>query len=1136
MHRFAIRVRRLVGCAIVLCTMADAARAAVVTWTGLGTGSNAGLWSSPLNWSSNPSLPGVNDDVVIPSGFTGITLNAGVQSVRSVTVNAPITLVFDTLSVSSASVFNAGVTINGATLTGAGDITVNADTTWLKGKLQGTGKLIVAAGKTFTINPGANACTLSRPIEVRGTLKFLSGQLAFSGGSIVNRSGGVIRYEGATQAWLAGGSGNDVTNDPGATILKIDSGTYQFSGGVRLMNNGLVTIQAGTLDMASANAQTSGTFDVWTNATLRVSANHELLSGATITGSGLTRFTAATTTVSGSASVSNPIFTQTLTGAGDLTITGQLGEWQQGVFSGAGKTIIAAGANFAIKSASHTLVRTLENRGTMTWSVGAIGMGSGGVGGTINNVSGGQFNISAAEQCIGASGVSAINNSGTITKTSAATTPLVLNGGALTFNNNGLVQVQGGTLKLDLGGSHSGNFNISTGATLSMGATHTFTSTGQVSGAGTWLLPSAPVANATFAGVVSFGGTVDMRSGTLAFNNSAFLTNLTHSGGTLTGSGQIAISGNASWTAGAIDGTGLLLVSSGGSLSIAGTTGLTLKRNFENQGLTTWSAANISVSPPTGQPASTVVTLTNKSTGNFVCATGAANLSIFAVGGSQATFTNLQGVVRKTGSGSVSFDRDASPSLCAFNNTLGTVYVDQGAFNIKNGGSSSGTFVLAAGTTLNLAPVSGLATGYTFTNGSEVSGAGKLVLPSGSPIALAGAVKWGNTDLSGQTISGTGDLSISGVSNWTAGSLNAAGELTILPGATLNVYGSSHTLAQHLINRGTINWTGGPIAINNAELLNDVGGVFNMTLADSIIGAGGTPVLRNLGTIVKSGAGTVALANSSSSITLDNPGRIEVLQGVLSLPSAIAQKTNYTLSAGTWVVGDGAELEIPAFQLRTLGGFVEMRGPGSTFAPLRFLSIINGGLTLTDGRSFKATPNGGELINNGSITIRPGSELTIIGSYSQLPGALFESVWGYPAANAGSLTGDVAGQIRIIGFGLVNLDGTFHGVIQPGLSTQCSDSRPAISGPYIFGGFSSLGVSGTAPGRFFTIDTTRPTSIRLVASTLADFNRDGFIDFSDFDDFVLAFEAGDPISDVNADGFLDFTDFDDFIALFESGC
>lgn len=51
-----------------------------------------------------------------------------------------------------------------------------------------------------------------------------------------------------------------------------------------------------------------------------------------------------------------------------------------------------------------------------------------------------------------------------------------------------------------------------------------------------------------------------------------------------------------------------------------------------------------------------------------------------------------------------------------------------------------------------------------------------------------------------------------------------------------------------------------------------------------------------------------------------------------------------------------------------------------------------------------------------------------------------------------------------------------------------------------------------------------------------DFNADGFLDFTDFDAFVAAFENGDAASDFNADGFLDFTDFDGFVSAFENGC
>lgn len=57
-----------------------------------------------------------------------------------------------------------------------------------------------------------------------------------------------------------------------------------------------------------------------------------------------------------------------------------------------------------------------------------------------------------------------------------------------------------------------------------------------------------------------------------------------------------------------------------------------------------------------------------------------------------------------------------------------------------------------------------------------------------------------------------------------------------------------------------------------------------------------------------------------------------------------------------------------------------------------------------------------------------------------------------------------------------------------------------------------------------------------VSVCFAEFNCDGFLDFFDYDDFVAAFESGDPAADVNGDAFLDFFDYTDFVSAFETGC
>jgi hypothetical protein len=74
----------------------------------------------------------------------------------------------------------------------------------------------------------------------------------------------------------------------------------------------------------------------------------------------------------------------------------------------------------------------------------------------------------------------------------------------------------------------------------------------------------------------------------------------------------------------------------------------------------------------------------------------------------------------------------------------------------------------------------------------------------------------------------------------------------------------------------------------------------------------------------------------------------------------------------------------------------------------------------------------------------------------------------------------------------------------------------------------------------FGIIDVPENAIPIAPPCAADFNSDGFVDFFDFDDFVLCFESSNcppgKTADFNNDGFVDFFDFDDFIVAFEEGC
>ena len=97
-----------------------------------------------------------------------------------------------------------------------------------------------------------------------------------------------------------------------------------------------------------------------------------------------------------------------------------------------------------------------------------------------------------------------------------------------------------------------------------------------------------------------------------------------------------------------------------------------------------------------------------------------------------------------------------------------------------------------------------------------------------------------------------------------------------------------------------------------------------------------------------------------------------------------------------------------------------------------------------------------------------------------------------------------------------------------GLSTSASFAVNATIGE---------GVVGLANSATFTVSAGFwYSSYSPVPSCPADFNADGFLTFEDFDAFVAAFSAGQPISDFNNDGFITFDDFDAFVLAFEAGC
>ncbi|GMV25286.1 MAG: hypothetical protein AMXMBFR58_13170 [Phycisphaerae bacterium] len=68
-----------------------------------------------------------------------------------------------------------------------------------------------------------------------------------------------------------------------------------------------------------------------------------------------------------------------------------------------------------------------------------------------------------------------------------------------------------------------------------------------------------------------------------------------------------------------------------------------------------------------------------------------------------------------------------------------------------------------------------------------------------------------------------------------------------------------------------------------------------------------------------------------------------------------------------------------------------------------------------------------------------------------------------------------------------------------------------------------------------TTDST-PVAFSFETYRPSDFDGSGFVDFDDYNQFVLAFEAGDMSADFDGSGFVDIEDFTAYVLAFEAGC
>ena len=807
------RARRLLRLAVLwfLLDSLVSLQGATLTWIN----ASGGNWSTAGNWSP-AQVPGASDTAnITASGTYAITINGNVQAAGLVLGAASGT---QTLTVSGATLGLSGgtsigangvLTLNNATVTGA--VTVNGTLNCNSSTVGPQSAITVLTGGTLNLG-GTTSSGFYSELTNSGTVNWSATgdwyvyRSAVSGytGAIVNEAGGVVDVR----------TDRSIVSQAGAPYIS-NAGIFQKSAGSNTTIN-LAFTNTGTLNISTGMVSLAGGGAV--NGTVTGAGTLNASQGTLVVGGTIPKLDISGATVVGqSAQIDSLSWNGTLQGSNTVTGTAS---WTGGSLGTGGSVTIASNAVLNITgNSSVALYGLLLNAGTIRWSsvsgfIYAYNSASAGTTGAIVNQAGGLFDLQNDQSISSGSGAPYFSNAGLLRKSAGSNT--VIN---LAFTNTGTVNLASGNLTLGSGGASSGNFTGSGNLNVSSG-------TVVLSGA----VPNLIVSGATIAG------------------QSASISKLTWSSGTLQGTNSIT--GSATWPGGTWGAGGVLKITPGAVVNIAGNSTESLYGTLDNSGTVNWSstgaiyAYNSSSSGNTGG-------IINETSGVF----NVQNDQSLASGSGSPFFLNA-GLFEKT---------------VGTNTTINLVFTNTGTMNL-----ASGTLNLGAG---------GSVGGTISGSGSLNAGSGALALSGNPPnLVISGATlaaqnaTIGNLDFNSGVLQGTSTLT--GVANWMGGNVGGGGSFTVAPAGVLNINGnSSASLYGLLVNSGTVNWSSNSdiYVYNSASagwnggIVNQPGAVFNAENDRSINSGSGSPYFNNAGTFQKS-AGT----NTSINVGFTNAGTVSL--------------------------------------------------------------------------------------------------------------------------------------------------------------------------------------------------------------------------------------------------------------------
>jgi hypothetical protein len=976
------------------------AGSASATCTIYWTGKTSTDWGTKANWSltnggsAASRTPNSTDFVCMSTNAanTAVDLSSsttatidGIDWPQAGSVNPSLevdgTLTVGTKTAANASTIQA-LSVYG-TLTSFKGEAIGTPNLTLNGDLEGTGSLTASGPATLNgaeLGSQGSAATL---ILQGNTTLTGNEDVYFYNGSELQNQGTLTLQDSAYLASEDGNANNQLINASGATVKYSGSSSSQSATlNVPASNAGSVSVTEGTLNFGGGNGSAgsdTGTFTAAQGATLDLGGTRTEATGAAITGAGEVDITG----------------TATFTAASNLTNTG--------TFEVDGQLTVSSGIK--VTAANLTLDGDLEGPGSLTVSGPATlnnaYLGSAGSAATL--ILQGNTTLTGNEDVYFYNG-SELQNQGTLTLQDSAylasedgnaNNQLInTSQGTITYKgshassdvtisvpiaNAGTVSVSEGIVYVNEGngsaGPDSGTFTAASGATIDLGGTNELTSTTSVTGAGTFEISGA---------------------GTIPSGETATVGNLTLTGD-LEGPGTLAVTGPATLSNAYLgsEGSAADLILQGATTVTGGEEVLFYNGSqLQNQG-----------------------TLTLQDGAYFASEDGnASNLLTNAAAGA----------IKYSGSSS---SQSATIDVPASN--TGTVSVTEGTLNFGSGSgtpvSNSGTFMAAAGATLNLGGSAQL------TSGTTVSGAGTFEISGIATVPSGATATVGNLTLTGD-LEGPGTLTVSGPASLnnggslgdygSAADLVLQGTTTVPSGDTVYLYSGSQ-----IQNQGTLT------PQDSAEIYSEDGNADNL--------------LTNTanGTISYTGSSTSKSATIEVPVT--NNGTLLAAKGTLSVDT-LTNLNSGTLTGGTYET-TGGTLSLPGAITTNAASIIDGQGSitnGSANA-LTGIQTSSGSLDVQ-----KALTLTGALTNSGTITVEDSAMLVVAkltqsaGTTDVVGGSTLKASQNTVAINGGKLTGTGTVTGNVAGAGTVTPVGTVAGPL-------------TVSGTYSsVGGTLSIPISG----------------------------------------------------------------------------